>query len=92
MLQDGFDPLLHHDAATVRFDAMHTTISIDEQLLRAVRQRAFERETTLGGVIEDALRLAFDAGLEQPARGVRALPVSTRSGGTQPGIEYLTLR
>ena len=65
---------------------MRTTISIDDHLLRAAKQRALEREMTLGSVIEDALRLALD-----PARDNRQspapLPLSKRRGGTRPGVD-----
>lgn len=65
---------------------MRTTISIEDHLLRAAKQRALERDMTLGGLIEDALRIALD-----PARGgaekLAPLPVSKRRGGTRPGVD-----
>lgn len=66
---------------------MRTTISIDDHILHAAKQRALERHTTLGGVIEDALRVALDAKAERRAEGSSTLPVSTRAGGTQPGVD-----
>ena len=77
---------MHHDAQGVCFDAMRTTISIDDHLLRAAKQRALEREMTLGSVIEDALRLVLDPareGEQSPA----PLPLSKRRGGTRPGVD-----
>jgi hypothetical protein len=65
---------------------MRTTISIEDHLLRAAKQRALERDMTLGGLIEDALRIVLDparAGEERPA----SLPVSKRRGGTRPGVD-----
>jgi hypothetical protein len=64
---------------------MRTTISIDDHLLRIVRQRALERNMTLGGLIEDSLRTTLD-----PARTSAKpvpLPVSVRRGGVRPGVE-----
>jgi hypothetical protein len=78
--------LLHHDAPTVCFDAVRTTISIDDHLLRAAKQRALERDTTLGGVIEDALRVTLDP-TQARRRSPSKLPVSKRRGGTRPGVE-----
>ncbi|MGO9322502.1 MAG: antitoxin [Solirubrobacteraceae bacterium] len=65
---------------------MRTTISIEDQLLQAAKQRALDREITLGGVIEDALRVALDPDERRPKSAV-ALPVSTRTGGVRPGVE-----
>jgi hypothetical protein len=65
---------------------MRTTISIEDHLLRAARQRALERGMTLGGLVEDALRTALDPGRTVAAKPA-PLPVSTRSGGTRPGVE-----
>jgi hypothetical protein len=38
---------------------MRTTVAIDDHLLEMARRRALERRTTLGAVIEDALRVAL---------------------------------
>jgi hypothetical protein len=64
---------------------MRTTISIEDHLLRAAKQRALERGMTLGGLIEDALRVALTAGANDAERA--ALPVSKRHGGTRPGVD-----
>ncbi|HEY2284052.1 MAG TPA: hypothetical protein VGH60_10940 [Solirubrobacteraceae bacterium] len=65
---------------------MRTTISIEDGLLRAAKQRGLERDMTLGGVIEDALRTVLD-----PSRATDAerapLPMSKRRGGTRPGVD-----
>jgi hypothetical protein len=67
-------------------DAMRTTISIEDGLLRAARQRGLERDMTLGGVIEDALRRTLDP--PRVGAGARVpLPVSKRRGGTRPGVD-----
>jgi hypothetical protein len=65
---------------------MRTTISIEDQLLRAAKQRALERDMTLGGLVEDALRASLDPQRTSVAKPV-SLPVSTRRGGTRPGVE-----
>jgi hypothetical protein len=75
----------HRDADDVCFDAMRTTISIEDHLLRAAKQRALERGMTLGGLIEDALRVVLTAGANDAER--TALPVSKRDGGTRPGVD-----
>jgi len=54
--------------------------------LRTARQRALERDMTLGGLIEDALRTALDPARTSAAKPA-PLPVSTRHGGTRPGVE-----
>ena len=38
---------------------MRTTININEQILAIAKQKAADRKTTLGAIIEDALRKAF---------------------------------
>jgi hypothetical protein len=77
---------VHHDAGCVCFDAMRTTISIEDHLLRAAKQRALERGVTLGGLIEDALRIVLStAGADDGERV--SLPVSKRRGVTRPGVD-----
>ena len=65
---------------------MRTTISIEDQLLRTAKQRALERNMTLGGLVEDALRVSLASQRTSVTKPV-ALPVSTRRGGTRPGVE-----
>jgi hypothetical protein len=65
---------------------MRTTISIEDHLLRAAKQRALERNVTLGSVIEDALHLVLDPAREGE-KSPAALPLSKRRGGTRPGID-----
>lgn len=66
---------------------MRTTISIDDHLLTAAKRRALERETTLGGVIEDALRIALEPEQSASEVDVATLPVSRRTGGARPGVD-----
>lgn len=65
---------------------MRTTISIDDHLLRAAKQRALERDMTLGSIIEDALHLVLDSEREGE-RSSAPLPLSKRRGGTRPGVD-----
>lgn len=65
---------------------MRTTISIEDHLLRAAKQRALERGMTLGGLIEDALRVVLSTAGTSDAKRV-SLPVSKRHGGTRPGVD-----
>ena len=65
---------------------MRTTITIEDHLLRAARRRALERDVTLGGLIEDALRIVLNP--VRASEDKRApLPVSKHRGGTRPGID-----
>ena len=41
---------------------MRTTVAIDDHLLEMAKRRALERRTTLGAVIEDALRATLLGG------------------------------
>lgn len=65
--------------------AVRTTIRIDEELLRRVKERAARSGRTIGSIIEDALRVAL-ATPEGEAAPVRPLPVYGGSG-VMPGIE-----
>jgi hypothetical protein len=65
---------------------MRTTITIEDGLLQAAKQRGLERGMTLGAVVEDALRTVLDparTSMVEPA----PLPVSKRRGGTRPGVD-----
>jgi hypothetical protein len=63
---------------------MRTTISVDDNLLAAARARARRRGTTLGQVIEDALR----RDMAEPAEGQAIeVPVFRGGRGPLPGIE-----
>lgn len=54
--------------------------------MRAAKQRALERDMTLGGLMEDALRATLDQRSSSPAT-IEPLPISSRHGGTRPGVE-----
>lgn len=62
-------------------------MDLDPDLLRAAKQRAAERHTTLSAVVEEALREAA-ARREQQARGPRINPTTDRSrGGLRSGVD-----
>lgn len=65
---------------------MRTTVSIDDEVLAAAKRKAIERNTTLGDVVEEALRLSLVPRGAETGR-LRALPVSSRRGGTRPGVD-----
>lgn len=69
---------------------MRTTVSISDELLVAARRRARERGTTLGQVIDAALRrdLAV-AGEPSPAP---AVPVFRGGTGPRPGLDLTSNR
>jgi hypothetical protein len=65
---------------------MRTTITIDDELLRAAKQRAAATGKTLSEVVEAALR---DSLVSRPARAsaFRLRLVSAGRGGVRPGVE-----
>jgi hypothetical protein len=68
---------------------MRTTVAIDDHLLARAKDRARERGTTLGKVIEDALRtdLSRSAPAEPPP-----IPVFRGGGGVRPGVDLSSNR
>jgi predicted DNA-binding ribbon-helix-helix protein len=68
---------------------MRTTIRIDDEVYRRVKQVADRSDRTIGQVIEDAVQLAF-----QPRRNevaISALPVYGGSG-VMPGVDLTSNR
>lgn len=65
---------------------MRTTVSINDELLARAKLVAARTHTTLGSVLEDALRKLLD---ERPARpGERlTLPDFGYAGGLLPGVD-----
>lgn len=64
--------------------SMRTTIRIDDELYRRVRQRALESGRTVGEVIEDAVRRSLHA----EAAAVDHAPLPTYGGsGVVPGVD-----
>jgi hypothetical protein len=69
---------------------MRTTVAIDDHLLARAKDRARERGTTLGKVIEDALRTELN-GSAAPAAVAPPIPVFA-GDGTGPGIHLVSTR
>lgn len=64
---------------------MRTTLAIDDALLELAKQRARDRGTTLGKVVEDALRAALFDALERPERPFRL--VTFHGDGPHEGVD-----
>ena len=66
---------------------MRTTISIRDDILEESKRRALDRRTTLGGFIEDVLRVALSRPKAAPDR-VPAVRLKTfRGKGLRPGVD-----
>lgn len=65
---------------------MRTTITIDDELYRTVKQRAAQSGRTVGEIIEDAVRRALD---HRPGAADEPLaPLPTYGGtGVLPGVD-----
>ena len=63
------------------------TISLDEDLLRAVERQAARRGMSPGRLIEGALREAFPVTAEEGQRRSRIKLPTSGHGGTFPGID-----
>lgn len=63
---------------------MRTTVTIDDQLLALAKERARERDLTLGQLVQRALQEHL---LKEPARARPELPVMRGHGGLLPGID-----
>ena len=64
---------------------MRTTLVIEDDLFRQVKEQAARRGCTITSIVEEALRAAL---LEQPAQiVVAALPIAKETGGTLPGVD-----
>ncbi len=64
---------------------MRTTIDIDDAALRRARIEAAGRGVTLGDVVNDALRVWFDAVEARPA--LAELPTSKQPHGVRAGVD-----
>lgn len=72
--------------ADAKMPAMRTTIRIDDDLYRAVKERAARSGRTVASVLEDAVR----AGMDPPAASVRRPAYEVRAsgaGGLLPGVD-----
>jgi hypothetical protein len=66
---------------------MRTTVDVEPELLRQVKQRAAERQTTLSAVINEALREVFYRRAAAQRTGPTMLTVDHRRGGLRPGVD-----
>jgi plasmid stability protein len=66
---------------------MRTTINLNDDLLRQAKIEAAKSGRTLASILEDALRESLARQTKQPTRKKVTLPVSTMSGGVQPGVD-----
>lgn len=69
---------------------MRTTVSIDDELLIAAKERGRASGRTLGSVIEDALRRDLAAAGQQ--RQGPPIPVFTGGTGPAPGVDLTSNR
>jgi hypothetical protein len=65
---------------------MRTTVRLSKPLLERARQEAMRRGITLTALIEQGLGLALRRPLKRSEHPTIALPVSSATGGTQPGV------
>ena len=65
---------------------MRTTVRLSKPLLERARQEAMRRGITLTALIEQGLRLALRRPLKRSEQATIALPVSSATGGTLPGV------
>jgi hypothetical protein len=69
---------------------MRTTIRLDDDLLRAAKQRALERESTLTAFIEQAVRAELrraDVEAATVSPPFRITAFGAGMGGLQPGVD-----
>jgi Ribbon-helix-helix protein, copG family len=64
---------------------MRTTIRIDDDLYRAVKERAASTRRTVAAVLEDAVRVGLDP--PQRTSHARYEVRATGAGGLRPGID-----
>ena len=77
----------HQDASLRCYgDQMRTTISIDDELYRAVKEQAARSGRTIGEIIEDAVRRSLSRLREQTGGPLPPLPTYGGSG-VLPGVD-----
>lgn len=65
---------------------MRTTVRLSEDILRRAKKRAAEEQRTLTSLLEEGLRAVLSPQKLQ-SQAPLSLPVSTRAGGTLPGVD-----
>ncbi len=66
-----------------------TTVRLPEALLNRARRKAAAEGRTLTSLIEEGLRVVTEKKTERKPSG--SLPVSSATGGMQPGMENLSM-
>ena len=66
---------------------MRTTIAIRDDLLEEAKRRALSRQITLGGFIEDVLRVALSCPKESANRAPPVRLQTFRGQGLRPGVD-----
>ena len=66
---------------------LRTTVRLEESLLEQAKAVAAQQNKTLTSLIEEGLYLAIKQAQNPAPRKKVVLPVSTRTGGTWPGID-----
>jgi hypothetical protein len=66
---------------------LRTTVRLEESLLEQAKAEAARRNTTLTSLVEEGLHLVLKEAQKPVRRKKVVLPVSTRTGGTWPGID-----
>lgn len=69
---------------------MRTTVAIDDELLSAAKRRAHEEGTTLGRVVETALRRWLSSPTD--ARPAPTIPIFFAGTGAPPGLDLSSNR
>ncbi len=64
-----------------------TTVRLDDALLHRAKAEAARRGSTLTQLIEEGLHLLLAQARPAPRRARIQLPVSSKAGGTLPGID-----
>lgn len=82
----GFENGLTYLCISRMLLCMRTTIDLDDELLKQVRQMAARTNRTMRSIIEDALRANLNRRPDERRRKVE-LPVSKRKGGLKPGVD-----
>ena len=66
---------------------LRTTVRLEESLLAEAKAQAARENRTLTSLIEEGLRLAISKPGATARRKKVELPVSSRGGGTMPGVD-----
>jgi len=66
---------------------LRTTVRLEESLLEQAKAEAARRNTTLTSLVEEGLYKVIQEGQKPTPRKKIAIPVSTRTGWTLPGVD-----